>query len=122
MGVVGRYLDAGEDRHRDRVIEGQEWLTKIWYNGVGGHCLVGHAEGWKDENSHYENVDSVYTAESDYIKRSLTFKRFDRLCARFTQDRIVRLCKMRAAKGNAELVKKIRNGIYEGLREESHVV
>jgi len=128
MGICGRYIDAHEAMRKDRVIEAQGWITGGFYDSYGNRCLVGHAEAWSGEQRlNGLRSDDVCGPNGDLLRGEMNrrgyyvFEQFDRLCARFGKDRIVRACKMRAAKGNQELVEKIREGAFVSREEESHV-
>ena len=108
--MLGRYLDALSDEQRDRVIKAKDFLssdTSYVEDCVG--CLVGVAEMNLDVNAdrpiHFQMTSGDYDAPG---------YRFPRLCARFGKDRIVRLCKQRAAKGNAPTVTEIRTEVVAG--------
>jgi len=116
---VGRYLDAGEDRHRDRVIEGRDWGLDFVEEDGCSKCLVGHAEDWRrgiNKQEMYKtkalDIVGISACWEQNLYGTVVFNQFPRLCHRFGKDRIVRLCKMRAAKGNTELVEEIRNGSF----------
>ena len=88
---VGRWIDALPPGAKDRIIVAQNWNYAGHHGGYEsdgpGLCLVDHALGddtWLDHNG-------VAT-------------RFDRLCQRFGAERVIRACKMRAARGNEVLV------------------
>ena len=99
MGVVARYIDALSDEQRDRIIEAGRFC-----DGFGRYfdpqstdlcgCLVGVAE------HEAFATDSPLVEESEFRNGWYPSDRFPVLCARFGKDRIVRLCKARAAKGN----------------------
>ena len=102
MGIVGRYIDALSDKQRDRVIEAQGWCWQF-SNLAGCHCLVGHAEAYVGHAA----TDSAHDEAGELLRISydqngwLVYDKVPELFDRFGQDRIVRLCKARAAKGNA---------------------
>jgi len=120
MGICGRNIDSGTDAQKDRVIEGQKW-AEDFINSDGCRCLIGHMEDWykADDGDWGTRRDSLpaYVRYEISHRNKVGYTQFPDLIARFDQDRIIRACKMRAAKGNAELVEKIRNGIYKELRE-----
>lgn len=86
MGQVGRWIDERTDIERDRIIEAQGWVAG-YLEYQGQRCLVGHVcgtPGWRD---------------IDFRDIAVTATRFDQLVLRFGLDRIVRACKLRAARG-----------------------
>ena len=90
--MVGRYIDALSDEQRDRIIEAREMIIGDYgdEDGDGGPgCLVGTAEGAEDQPV----ADALGYFRVEFA--------FDDLADRFGKDRIVRLCKARAAKNNA---------------------
>ena len=89
MGVCGQYIDAISDVQRDRIIEAREIIVEEYEDANGSGCLVGTAEGAEDQ------------AVADALGYFRVEFAFDRLSHRFGKDRIVRLCKARAAKNNA---------------------
>lgn len=118
MGLLGRYLDSVEDRHRDRVIVGQGWTSNCFIDeNTGNKCVVGHAEAWYRLGAANASAAGGILRNRRNKLGETVYVRFDALCNRFGLARMTRLCKMRAAKGNQELVEKIRSGIYEELRE-----
>jgi len=126
MGIVGRFIDAGNDAAKDRVIEAVSWTDDnsrfVEENDPSCRCLAGHKEDWYMDDGCSMPRAKKYREYNEYSSyQSYAYNRFPQLCDRFDKDRIVRLCKMRAAKGNEELVEKIRSGIYWELRETPHV-
>ncbi len=110
MGLEGRYIDALSDEQRDNVIEAEDFgYGQLWdYEGRG--CLVAVAENLA------KTGDSVVAPK--FRCGAPTYgvgHQFDRLIKRFGKDRIVRLCKERAATGNR--LHEIRAEIYEGHRD-----
>ena len=104
MGILGRYLDVLSDEQRDRVIEAKDWdLSFVSDDDPSCRCLVGHAEDFIIEDNIPLALDS---AQNGHERRCMTstgvfvFNQFPRLWHRFGKDRIIRLCKQRAAKGN----------------------
>lgn len=104
--MLGRYLDALDAEARDRVIEAQVWGT----GSISQPCLVRHSEGgYGGVERCFRITDRARRFEwragelrSDFQFRDLdnVGYRFDRLCRRFGMDRVVRACKLRAAKSN----------------------
>lgn len=104
MGVIGRYIDAISDVQRDRIVEAQGWCWEFTnFDDPACHCLVGHAEACDDVGQPTERAIDARGREM-MMMRSFSgepvFLRFMTLRRRFRMDRIVRLCKTRAAKGN----------------------
>ena len=98
MGLVGKYIDALRDEQRDRIIEGEDFGDGWYYvnpDNTSCRCLVGHAEDWSIDHWGVA-VRGVWSPVS--IGPCV---RFPSLADRFGIDRIVRMCKARAAKGNA---------------------
>lgn len=95
MGAMGRFLSFVGPEERDRVIGAQQWEAETLRDPF---CLVQHAVGVEQ-----------YRAwnEWDRWPRS-PWKAFDRAVARFGKDRIVRACKLRAARLNGSSPEAIR--------------
>ncbi|HEV2734878.1 MAG TPA: hypothetical protein VGV85_08555 [Longimicrobiaceae bacterium] len=100
--MLGKYIDGLPDRAKDRIIMGERWVTGMGRGWRGGRCLIGHAEDW--------NENGMQDAEVYFVRRhkenpcdlgTCIGWRFDRLVQRFGKDRVVRACKLRAARGNA---------------------
>jgi hypothetical protein len=94
--MLGLYIDGRTDEQRDRIIEGQRWCIQAIEDHKHARCLVGHVvgggAGWR----------ALYNGWNVSVASLLPIgNRFDDLCRRFGMDRIVRCCKLRAAKGNA---------------------
>lgn len=90
--MIGKWIDGLTDVQKDRIIEGQGWCPQIIEMGHS-RCLVGHAIGglaaWR------EIVNT-----GDHRSFAGIGTHFDDLVVRFGLDRIVRACKLRAAKSN----------------------
>jgi len=101
MGIVGKYIDALSDVQRDRVIEAKEIRPGgfFHYDGDGVSivgCLVSVAQC---ENFSMKSRVKMFTVSHDCVcSLSKLGAGFDTICHRFGKDRIIRLCKARAAK------------------------
>jgi len=96
--MIGRYIDDCTDTQRDRIIEakdfGDGWEFRDPDN-LACRCLVGHAEDWGKDYARDPKKDSGYMyGVSIYLS-------FPKLMNRFGYNRVVRACKMRAAKRNS---------------------
>ncbi len=106
MGICGQFIDAGTPEQRDRIIEGMEWGDDFvnWENH-SCKCLTGHAEAWtRDSSNDLHRADAPIDHRATNLHGIVAFHQFPKLCRRFGKDRVVRLCKMRAAKGNAVVI------------------
>ena len=110
--MVGLYIDRLSDEQRDRIIEAKEWTWQfVEVGNPSCRCLVGHAEDYE-----IFTCDDGYrgSRSRDPIRfTSDAFQRVPRLFNRFGQDRIVALCKARAAKGNR--LHELRAEVYRAL-------
>ncbi len=99
MGLIGRYIEALTDTQRDRIIEATDFNDALYHgffhDGCG--CLVAVAE----MEHEYDSCPVNLSMESHRRCGPFPGNHFPVLCDRFGKDRIVRLCKSRAAKGNA---------------------
>ncbi len=118
MGIVGMYIDALSDEQRDRIIE-----AKDFYDGDEDYfdpedsvcgCLVGVAE-MVNEDGDCPIDDEIFLRLNHRLINPWPSQQFPSLCDRFGKDRIVALCKARAAKGNR--LPQLRSKVYEGQRE-----
>ena len=118
MGIVGKYIDALSDEQRDKIVEAKDMHAGKWGWWDGGcGCLVATAEMTVGEYETPPVTVRVSPKVPDYYatrdwRAFCPQHAFPRLCERFGKDRIVRLCKERAAKGNAPNIRAIRDGIY----------
>lgn len=89
MGMLGRYIDGLTDEQKDRIIQAQEWAAaqNKAFGGRNPRCLVEQAQGFV----------GCAVNNTDYFIYGM---RFDMACGRFGIKRIVRACKLRAAKFN----------------------
>ncbi len=115
--MVGKYIDALSDEQRDRIIEAEDFFTGPCYFSVDGcGCLVGVAE-MRDEMGARPIDDSIRGRLHGGITMRPSWY-FPVLCDRFGKDRIVALCKARAAKGNKiQVVREIRDGIFQERKD-----
>ena len=98
MGIVGRYIDVLSDEQRDRVIEAKGWDREfVSYDDPSCRCLVGHAEDWDADFVSHDHLGGKLTSNSRNHRGIAVYNQFPRLCKRFGEDRIIRLCKVRAA-------------------------
>lgn len=100
MGMLGRFIDGLTPQQKDRVIEAQTfwWLYKANREGLtadqGCGCLIDTALARRNAFVEYGEERVHYGASH---RRFLSIE-FDRLIRRFGPERIIRACKMRAAK------------------------
>ena len=95
--MLGKYIDSLSDEQRDRIIEakdfGDGWQF-IDRDNPACKCLVGHAEGY------YLNEDGYQQQKDETDGWETVYMLFPELMQRFGADRIIRACKLRAAKTN----------------------
>jgi hypothetical protein len=94
--MIGKWIDGLTDEQRDRIIEGHEWTAGSMSGYGASRCLVGHAFDYR-RNGGFQDVVAAQASGQHGI--GVAF-RFDALVARFGLNRIVRACKMRAARRN----------------------
>ena len=87
MGLLGRYIDSLMVEEKDRIIVGQEWCQYTLTTPNGSHCLMGQVDA---QRYPIRCGDAMYG-----VHIGITF---DSTVGRFGMDRIVRACKLRAAK------------------------
>ena len=103
MGLVGRYIDALSDEQKDRIIEATSWSEPsegvyVDKQDPSCRCLAGHAENW-----YREKVDHTQARPLGIIIPKCSIDaaiQFPNLQDHFGVERIIRVCKARAAKGN----------------------
>ena len=122
MGVVGNYLDALSDKQRDRVIEAKDWTWAFLdSDDPSCRCLVGHAEDYAEnagtpvarDRALLPDGEWACLEKSKYGRNLPVYNQVPLLFERFGKDRIVALCKARAAKGNR--LHDIRSQVYKAL-------
>ncbi|MEM7416816.1 MAG: hypothetical protein AAF389_15020 [Gemmatimonadota bacterium] len=100
--MIGLWIDGLTPEQRDRIIEGQGWTTSEshYVDPDGCRCLVGHVDGWQNDDE-VPDVDSDEDAIWGLDGRpNFIACRYPDLVKRFGVDRVVRVIKQRAAKGN----------------------
>lgn len=117
MGAMGRYIDSLDDEKRDRLIKAQQWVAWVRRDGMGGGCLVGHAEDDAANRFHKTFKDgSIVSPETatpliaaarkmnytafKMMRRKLPWASFNLATERFGIERVVRAIKQRAARRN----------------------
>lgn len=96
MGRMGTFLDLLPDEARDRVIEGQFWITGEFVAPTGGRCLIGHAHDFVWDSGKQVALHRVALPPLPFQGQH-----FDRACHRFGMERVVRAIKARAARNHA---------------------
>lgn len=104
MGAMGRYIDGLDDAGRDRLIEGQAWVPYAQWDGHGGGCLLGHANGVVHMNSR-EYIDTIReiartTPPAAWLLAGRAAHAFNASFERFGAARLTRAIKLRAARRN----------------------
>jgi hypothetical protein len=90
--MIGKWIDGLTDEQRDRIIEATEWRECCGYMlNDQPVCVLSHA---------YDVQEFVHICTRIPHELYPVGDRFDRLCIRRGLDRIVRACKMRAARRN----------------------
>lgn len=115
--MVGLYIDALSDEQRDRVIEAEDFndhpMRGYFYDGCG--CLVAVAEMEDEEDSCPINI--AMERPRRWSGHSYPGNAFPALCERFGKDRIVALCKARAARGNRiHVAERAKSEVYTSLK------
>lgn len=112
--MIGSYIDALSDEQRDRIIEAKDFndrpMSGYFYDGCG--CLVAVAEMEHEEDSCPINIAMVNNTRTHPFG-TYPGNQFPALCERFGKDRIIALCKARAARGNR--LHEIRSQVYRAL-------
>lgn len=91
--MIGKWIDRLDAEQKDRIITGQGWCVHS-IQLYEDRCLVGHAIGGLPA---WRNLGGDIGAR---LPLATVGRRFDGLCDRFGMDRIVRACKLRAAKSH----------------------
>ena len=122
MGIVAKYLDQLTDAQRDRVIEADDWTDAfVEPEDPSCRCLCGHAEDYAIHNGctaardRSESPDGEWACmeTNPYGSGLPIYNLVPHLFRRFGKAKIVRLFKVRAARGNR--IHEIRAEIYEEL-------
>lgn len=111
MGKVANYIDGLSEVEKDRIVRAQKWRPGSYLHSDGTRCLVGHAADAKPHPKYLvlstkANGLKAINAEVEH-ENMMVELRFDYLVRRFGLQRIVRACKLRAARGNKERIDEL---------------
>lgn len=96
--MLGKWIDGLTEGSKDRIIEAQRWCSEAIYEShTNSYCLVGHV---------YGGTEGVLFDAGVELVSQTTGRCFDRLVQRFGLPRLVRACKLRAAKQNKVLLQQ----------------
>lgn len=92
--MIGRFIDATPERGQRRIADANGRWTPggFWKNDC--RCLVGHVIDYCPKRLNYDPE----ALKPGHMVTGPVAGRFDKLCSRFTVDRIGRLCEARARK------------------------
>lgn len=118
--MVGLYIDALSDEQRDRIIEAKNWTPDfVDPEDPTCRCLVGHAEDWAHWGVSRDPALSMSRDTHNHHGHPI-YNVVPLLFNRFGKDRIVRLCKERAAKANRiHIGEQAKAKVYAGILQRS---